>query len=90
MYNYESSGDVNKFGMNKDKVKEERSKLTPKIRYQVLKKYNYTCQYCGRTASDGVKLHVDHIIPVSRGGKTEMDNLTVACEECNIGKGSDI
>ena len=90
LYNYESSGDVNKFGMNKDKVKEERSKLTPKIRYQVLKKYNYTCQYCGRTASDGVKLHVDHIIPVSRGGKTEMDNLTVACEECNIGKGSDI
>lgn len=88
--NSDENIEVNKFGVNKKSIRDERAKLTPKIRYQALKKYNYTCQYCGRTASDGVKLHVDHIIPVSRGGKTEMDNLTVACEECNIGKGSDI
>lgn len=67
-------------------VKQERRKLTPKIRYQVLQRDNYTCQYCGRAVSDGVKLHIDHIKPVSKGGKTELSNLVTACQDCNLGK----
>lgn len=67
-------------------VKQERKKVTPKIRYQVLRRDNYTCQYCGRAVSDGVKLHVDHIKPVSKGGKTELSNLVTACQDCNLGK----
>jgi len=31
-------------------------------------------------------MHVDHVIPESRGGKTEFDNLVVACEACNENK----
>ena len=33
-----------------------------------------------------VKLHVDHIKPVSKGGKTELSNLRTLCERCNLGK----
>ncbi len=39
-------------------------------------------------ARTGVKLHVDHIKPVSRGGKSVMSNLQTLCEDCNCGKGN--
>ena len=42
----------------------------------------------GRGKEDGVKLHVDHIVPVSRGGKSVMSNLQTLCEDCNCGKGN--
>lgn len=54
----------------------------------VLYRDSFTCQYCGRSAPD-VVLHVDHVIPVSKGGTNSMANLVTACEECNLGK-SDI
>ena len=38
----------------------------------------------------GVKLHVDHIIPITRGGKTVMSNLQTLCERCNVGKSNKI
>ena len=46
------------------------------------------CVRCGRGREDGVKLHVDHIVPVSRGGKSVMSNLQTLCEDCNCGKGN--
>lgn len=66
--------------------KQERKIMNDDIRYNVLKRDNYTCQICGITAKDGAKLHVDHIIPVSKGGKTVMSNLQTLCDRCNIGK----
>ena len=41
---------------------------------------------CGRTAADGMKLHVDHIMPVAKRGKTEMNNLRTLCNQCNSGQ----
>ena len=73
----------NKFEETK---KQERKIMNDDIRYNVLKRDNYSCQICGATAKDGAKLHVDHIIPVSKGGKTVMNNLQTLCERCNIGK----
>ena len=64
----------------------ERAKMTDSLRYDVLRRDGFRCRYCGVTASEGAKLHVDHIIPVSKGGKTEMDNLQTLCERCNLGK----
>ncbi len=48
------------------------------------------CQICGRSAKDGAILHIDHIIPISKGGRTEIDNLRTLCQSCNLGKGSSV
>lgn len=53
----------------------------------ILKRDNFKCVICGRTPKkDGITLHVDHIIPVSKGGKTEPENLRTLCSICNLGK----
>lgn len=66
--------------------KRERRYLTDKMRYDVLKRDNFKCKKCGITAKDGAKLHVDHVIPVSKGGKTTLSNLQTLCDRCNLGK----
>lgn len=48
----------------------EHAKVTRAMRYDVLRRDNFHCVRCGRGKEDGVKLHVDHIVPVSRGGKS--------------------
>ena len=68
--------------------KRERKYMNYQLRYDVLKRDNFTCQKCGATAKDGAKLHVDHIIPIYKGGKTTMSNLQTLCDRCNIGKGT--
>ena len=70
----------------KQSAKYQRSQVTETVRYNVMRRDGFRCTICGRDASDGVKLHVDHIIPVSKGGKSTMDNLRTLCEECNRGK----
>lgn len=67
-------------------IKLERMKVGDSLRYDVFKRDNFKCQICGSSVSDGVKLHVDHILPVSKGGKTTMDNLRTLCDRCNMGK----
>jgi HNH endonuclease len=49
----------------------------------VLARDNNTCAYCGGTR----KLHVDHVVPVIRGGSNAFDNLTTSCRACNLSKG---
>lgn len=64
----------------------KRKPLSKRIRFEVLRRDNFTCQYCGRKASE-VELHVDHIRSVATGGGNEMENLITACVDCNLGKG---
>lgn len=66
----------------------QRRLVTKALRYQVLQRDGFRCVLCGASAADGVRLHVDHVVPVSRGGKTEMGNLRTLCEACNLGKGA--
>jgi hypothetical protein len=56
-----------------------------RLRFQILARDEFRCRYCGRTSLE-VALHVDHIMPASKGGKTESQNLITACADCNIGK----
>lgn len=58
-----------------------------KLRFEIFKRDNFQCQYCGRTSrNDKCKLVIDHIVPKKWGGTTEKSNLITACEECNLGK----
>ena len=76
--------DVNRY---KQTAQYQRSLMTDSLRYDIMKRDGFRCVLCGRSAQDGVSLHVDHILPVSKGGKTEPSNLWTLCEQCNLGKG---
>ena len=59
-----------------------------RLRFLVMKRDNFKCCACGASpATDPrVVLHVDHIVPWAKGGRTEMDNLQTLCANCNQGK----
>ena len=63
----------------------ERKAISKRMRFEVLKRDSFTCQYCGKQPPDTV-LHLDHIKPVSKGGKNTMLNLVTSCVDCNLGK----
>ncbi|APT17173.1 HNH endonuclease [Staphylococcus epidermidis] len=63
----------------------KRKSLSNKIRFEVFKRDNFTCQYCGKSAPE-VVLNVDHIEPISEGGTNDLFNLITSCFECNNGK----
>lgn len=65
----------------------KRKGISKKTRFEVFKRDNFTCQYCGSHPPQ-VILHVDHINPVSKGGENDSDNLITSCLNCNIGKGA--
>lgn len=67
-------------------------RISDKLRYQVLKRDNYKCCICGASpAKDpSIELHIDHVIPWSKGGETVVENLQTLCSRCNLGKSDDI
>lgn len=69
-------------------IAEQRRLVTDKMRYDVLQRDGCRCVICGASAKDGVVLHVDHIVPLAKGGLSEMSNLRTLCERCNMGKGA--
>ncbi|MBQ3210221.1 MAG: HNH endonuclease [Oscillospiraceae bacterium] len=66
--------------------KDQRSLMTPTLRYKILQRDGFRCVLCGASRNDGAILEVDHIIPVSKGGLTTESNLRTLCRECNRGK----
>lgn len=69
-----------------DFAKQERAKMTKTMRVKILDRDHYKCCMCGRGAADGVKLEVDHKIPIAKGGTTTEENLWTLCFDCNRGK----
>lgn len=61
--------------------------VSKRLRYEILRRDNHTCRYCGAQAPD-VPLTVDHVVPVALGGPDEASNLVAACKDCNAGKSS--
>lgn len=59
----------------------------PATRAAVMLRDAYMCQYCGTTPGRH-HLTVDHVVPRSRGGSHDWDNLVTACTRCNQRKGS--
>ena len=63
----------------------QRKPISKRMRFEILKRDSFTCQYCGKMPPD-TTLHIDHINPVSKGGKNTMLNLVTSCADCNLGK----
>lgn len=61
--------------------------VSKRLRYEVLRRDNHTCRYCGATAPDA-PLRIDHVTPIALGGSDQPDNLVTACQDCNSGKTS--
>ena len=65
----------------------KREPVSNKLKHEIWRRDNFTCQYCGKTIND-IELEVDHILPVSKGGKSILSNLQTLCVECNRKKGA--
>lgn len=61
--------------------------VSKRTRFEVLRRDNHTCRYCGGHAPD-VVLTMDHVMPVALGGADDPTNLVTACSACNSGKTS--
>ena len=57
------------------------------LRFEVFKRDSFSCQYCGRQTPQTI-LEIDHIIPKSKGGTDDINNLITSCFDCNRGKGA--
>lgn len=55
------------------------------LRGEVFRRDAHICRYCG-ISGDRVKLHCDHVVPVSKGGLSTLENLVTACAHCNVSK----
>jgi 5-methylcytosine-specific restriction endonuclease McrA len=69
----------------------EYEKRKTAIRYSkhnVFLRDGYVCQYCGDDVSRKTAT-LDHVLPVSHGGKTTFENTVCACATCNANKGND-
>lgn len=64
--------------------------ISDRLRFRILLRDGFTCTSCGSSPmkNRGVELHVDHVIPWSKGGETIQENLTTKCKKCNLGKGN--
>jgi hypothetical protein len=65
----------------------ERGKVSNRMRFAIYERDDHRCRRCGRSTND---LEIDHIIPISKGGKSTYDNLQTLCHRCNKEKGSDL
>lgn len=59
--------------------------ISRKLRFEIFKRDNFTCGYCGQQPPE-VILEIDHILPVSKGGDDDINNLLTSCFDCNRGK----
>ena len=67
-----------------------RREISDRQRFRILVRDGFRCMSCGASPlhQPGVELHVDHIVPWSKGGETTDDNLQSKCAKCNLGKGN--
>jgi HNH endonuclease len=68
----------------------ERREPSIGLRFKVLRRDHFKCVLCGDHPARNAEcvLHVDHILPWSRGGRTLEENLRTLCAKCNVGRGN--
>lgn len=75
---------------NVQKKHRTKREISDRLRFSILMRDGFTCKSCGASPvkTQGVELHVDHILPWSKGGETVAENLETKCSKCNLGKGN--
>ena len=56
-------------------------------REQVIERDRKTCYMCGKVCARS-EIHLDHVIPLSKGGDHTLENIKVSCADCNLRKGN--
>jgi hypothetical protein len=72
----------------RDADRDPRRKIPLSLRFRVLQRDRFRCVLCGASPASGspYPLHVDHVRPWSKGGKTVEHNLRTLCQPCNVGR----
>jgi hypothetical protein len=87
---YANAGSVESPINTENNASQSRTGRDPslRLRWHVLQRDRFTCWACGASPalSLGVELHVDHMIPWSKGGETVLTSLQTLCSVCNVGK----
>jgi hypothetical protein len=67
-----------------------RREISDRQRFRILVRDGFRCRACGASPlkEPGIELHVDHVVPWSKGGETTDDNLETKCKRCSLGKGN--
>lgn len=68
--------------------------ISARLRNEILERNGFTCQRCGSGPGDPdplnpnrkVRLHIDHVVPISQGGADDKSNLQTVCSACNQGR----
>lgn len=76
----------NELSIHATEAAEMKTRVMPALRWQVFQRDQWKCVACGRNSHSGAILHVDHIIPRSRGGLDTLENFQTLCDVCNLGK----
>jgi 5-methylcytosine-specific restriction endonuclease McrA len=71
-------------------ARDERRDVPLGLRFRVLSRDRFKCVLCGDhpAKNPDCDLHVDHVTPWSKGGRTELENLRTLCAQCNVGRGN--
>ena len=66
--------------------------MKPSTRASVQERAGHRCEYCQLDQEDSplAVMHVEHIIPRIHGGTDDLDNLALACVDCNLHKGPNL
>lgn len=70
-------------------ARRSKREFSERLRFRILVRDGFRCGACGASPLEnrGTELHVDHIVPWSKGGETVPENLATKCSRCNLGKG---
>lgn len=70
--------------------RKSKREISERMRFRILVRDGFRCGACGTSPLEnrGTELHVDHIVPWSKGGETVPENLATKCSRCNLGKGN--
>ena len=72
-------------GLEKTVLRKSQRNIDTKVSWQVFRRDNFTCVYCG---ADDVPMTVDHIVLWEHMGDSVPDNLNCSCKKCNKTRGS--